>query len=170
MSISSWRDGPAPRMKRSPAKAAMPAALVLGLSAGVGGAAADPQGQTTPATQPQEYYHVHVCNNSGKTAVVAVVYQPVGNDNVWKHQGWWKMAPGDCVYIFDTDNPSFAMRAESLDDSTYWGTASFQQCFQTQGPYEFVMPLNVTTCTAPATSRPAVQFTATEKGDFTWTI
>ena len=167
---SSRREESAPRVKRAPPTATVSAALALWLLAGWGAASADPQGQTTTATQPDQYYRVHVCNNSGKTAVVAAVYQPVGDDNVWKHQGWWRMAPGECVYVFNTDNPSFAMRAESLDDAAYWGTTGFQQCFQTQGPYEFMMPLNVTTCTAPATSRPAVQFTATAKGDFTWTI
>ncbi|HEY1753587.1 MAG TPA: DUF1036 domain-containing protein [Caulobacteraceae bacterium] len=118
----------------------------------------------------EEPYRVHVCNKTSKNVVFAAVYQPVGDDKNWKHQGWWKIAPGGCVYIFDTGNPSFAIRAESLDDSTYWGTATFQQCFQTDGPYQFLVPVGVTDCPAPSTSRPAYQLTATARGEYDWSI
>jgi|HubBroStandDraft_1064217.scaffolds.fasta_scaffold09027_6 hypothetical protein len=148
-------------MKLKLAKTLMPAALALGLSAIAGAAFAD---------DSQEPYRVHVCNNSGKNVVVAATYQAVGDNNAWTHQGWWKMAPGVCVYVFNTGNPSFALRAESLDDSTYLGTAGFQQCFQTAGPYAFTTALSDLTCPAPSTSRPAIQFAATQRGAYTWSI
>jgi hypothetical protein len=151
----------AERTNRPLARALISAALALGFAAVAGAAFAD---------DPQEPYRVHVCNSSGKTVVVASTYQAVGDDKNWTHQGWWKMAPGACVYIFNTGNPSFALRAESLDDASYWGSAGFQQCFQTDGPYTFTTALDVVTCPAPSTSRPAIQFTAPARGVFTWTI
>jgi uncharacterized membrane protein len=119
-----------------------------------------------------EPYRVHVCNKSSKNVVFAAVYQPVGDSTVWKHEGWWKAAPNDCVYIFDTGNPSFAIRAESIekDDTTYWGKADFNQCFQTDGPYHFNVTVGVTDCPAPSTSRAAYNLTATARGEFDWSV
>jgi uncharacterized membrane protein len=116
-----------------------------------------------------EPYRVHVCNKSSRNVAFAAVFQPADNGSVWKHQGWWRVAPNDCAYIFQTNNPSFAIRAESLDDSTTWAGTGFQQCFINPGPYEFTNT-DGTVCPSNATMKTAYKLTATNRGDWTWSV
>jgi len=67
---------------------------------------------------PEPAYRVHVCNKSSKKAFFSINYQPVGETQRWRHRGWWTVEAGACLYLFDTDNPHFVMRAESATDST----------------------------------------------------
>lgn len=116
-----------------------------------------------------EPYRVHVCNKSSRNVAFAGVFQPVGEASNWTHKGWWRVAPGACAYIFDTGNPAFALRAESLDDSTTWSGTDLQVCFMNPGPFEFSIP-NGGTCPAGAVNKTAHTATATNRGEFTWSI
>jgi uncharacterized membrane protein len=116
-----------------------------------------------------EPYRVHVCNNSSLNVAFGAVYQPVGEPTNWTHRGWWRVAPGGCAYIFDTGNPSFALRAESLVDATTWSGTALQQCFMYPGPYEFAVP-NGAACPAGAMIKTAFKATATSRGEFTWSV
>lgn len=116
-----------------------------------------------------EPYRVHVCNKSSRNVAFAGVYQPVGETTNWTHKGWWRVAPGDCSYVFDTGNAYFALRAESLDDTTTWSGTTVKLCFSNPGPFEFSIP-NGADCPAGSVTKTAYSATAASRGEFTWSI
>jgi uncharacterized membrane protein len=108
---------------------------------------------------------IRICNESGRNAFTAVIYQ---RDGVWRSEGWFRVDNGACRDIVTADHLRFYAFAEEVDNTGYSWAGNFEHCITRPGPYNDVVNPNNTTC--PQESVMFSEWVADHYGTFTWTL
>lgn len=124
------------------------------------GAAAQPARSAATVT-------IRVCNRTSDTALVALSYIKVGESR-FVNAGWYRVEPGDCDDLAETDNAHFYAYADVDGEDRFWG-GNHDLCVEYPGPYEFYTSTN-DTCDSDQEVRAFVTMTATEAGTYTWNL
>ncbi len=133
-------------------------------------AQAKPSGSTTAvaAAPTSATVNLRVCNNSGRSATVAVSYVEVGSSQ-FVNRGWYDVANGACTELVNTDNANFYFYADATDGSGRRWQGNHNLCVEYPGPYTFYSTGD-TECASWQELRGFVPFHADEPGPWTWTL
>ncbi len=110
---------------------------------------------------------VRVCNESGRNAFTAVIYQ---RDGAWHSEGWFGVNNGACRDIATADNLRFYTFAEEVGNVAYSWAGNFEHCVLRPGPYHDIVNPNGTTCGRGQESVMFSEWLADRPGTFTWTL
>lgn len=125
------------------------------------------KGAAAQAARSAATVTIRVCNRTSDTALVALSYIKVGESR-FVNAGWWRIAPGACDDLVDTDNAHFYAYADVDGEDRYWG-GSHNLCVEYPGPYEFYSGSG-DYCDSDQEVRGFVTMTATETGTYTWNL
>lgn len=122
--------------------------------------------QTGSATGSSQLV-IQVCNESGRDAFSAVIYQ---NDGTWHGAGWFRVNNGECGNIAISDNLRFYAFAEEVGNTEYYWSGTFEHCISRPGPYNELIDASQTVCPNGQASVMFTEWVADQYGTFTWTL
>lgn len=98
---------------------------------------------TRAAAASDGYTDITVCNQSNRTAYVAVAHKDAPGSDSWIIEGWINLGPSQCeTYDVPTDG-YFDYYAED-DGNGVWDGSDLQLCVQRPGPFRRVNTPGVT--------------------------
>ena len=146
----------------------MKTVVIAAVAAGLTFAAPAPASAQKANSSGTPTVDLKVCNNSGRTATVAVSYVEVGSAR-FINRGWYDVYNGACLDLVSTDNANFYMYADATDGSGRSWSGNHSLCVQYPGPYTFWSD-GSDTCPSGYETRNFVPMHADEPGDYTWTL
>ena len=93
-----------------------------------------------PPTESDQYFTFEVCNNSGRSAVVAVSGKEASNPNIWMTRGWYSAPTGRCTPVGPkyVRGNFYAMAEVQGNPSLGWKGSDIRLCVGRPGPFSIV--------------------------------
>jgi hypothetical protein len=110
---------------------------------------AAPPGESTDIEPENGLTRATACNRSSDTILVSAMHMAVGDQIFWKSSGYWRLNPGQCRAMFNTQNDVYYLHADRVvgDEIMPILAQSGQKgCLVNGKPYSFTLPRRILRC------------------------